>query len=206
MNMKKLYKSLSFTAALLLMLASVALAQERVVSGTVTDETGSGMPGVNVLVKGTSTGTATDVSGKFSLSVPGNDAVLVFTFVGYTSQEETVGTRSTIDVSMKQDASTLEEVVVTGYTSERKQDLVSAVSQVSAGNTVAIPVSSVDQAIQGRVAGVQVTTSGQPGAQASVRIRGFGSFGGNGPLYIVDGVPTFDVSNLNPYDIETTTY
>jgi len=203
--MKKLYKSLSFTAALLLMLASVALAQERVVSGTVTDETGSGMPGVNVLVKGTSTGTATDVSGKFSLSVPGNDAVLVFTFVGYTSQEETVGTRSTIDVSMKQDASTLEEVVVTGYTSERKQDLVSAVSQVSAGNTVAIPVSSVDQAIQGRVAGVQVTTSGQPGAQASVRIRGFGSFGGNGPLYVVDGVPTFDVSNLNPYDIETTT-
>jgi TonB-dependent starch-binding outer membrane protein SusC len=106
---------------------------------------------------------------------------------------------------MVRDTTSLDERVVTGYGSERKADLVSSVSQVSAEHTVAIPVSTLEQALQGRVAGVLTQTSGQPGALGQIRIRGFGSFFGNAPLFIVDGVPTDDVSNLNPYDIESTT-
>lgn len=162
------------------------------------------MPGVNVVIKGTQNGTVTDGTGAFALSVA-PDAVLVFSFIGYKTIEEPINGRTSISVSMQNDLINLEEVVVTGYASERRQDIVSAVSTLSSANTVAIPVSNVEQAIQGRVAGVQVTTSGQPGAPSQVRIRGFGSLGNNAPLYIVDGVPTYDVSNINPYDIETTT-
>jgi TonB-linked SusC/RagA family outer membrane protein len=188
----------------MMMWGSLALAQNSTVSGTVRDETGAGMPGVNVVIKGTQNGTVTDATGAFTLQVP-SDAVLVFSFIGYKTFEEPVNARTSIDVALTSDLVNLEEVVVTGYASERKQDIVSAVSTLSAANTVALPLPNVEQAIQGRVAGVQVTTSGQPGAPSQVRIRGFGSLGSNAPLYIVDGVPTYDVSNINPYDIETTT-
>jgi TonB-linked SusC/RagA family outer membrane protein len=189
MNMKKLYKSLSFTAALLLMLASVALAQERVVTGTVTDENGSGMPGVNVLVKGTSTGTATDVSGKFSLSVPGDDAVLVFTFVGYASQEITVGARTVVDTPLKPDAATLDEIVVVGYGEQKKSLVTGAISTVKAEDLKTVSVGTIDQAIQGRTSGVQIVqNSGQPGAGTRIRIRGAGSSGNSNPLFIIDGI------------------
>jgi len=202
--MKKLYKSLSFTAALLLMLASVALAQERVVTGTVTDENGSGMPGVNVLVKGTSTGTATDVSGKFSLSVPGDDAVLVFTFVGYSSQEVTVGARTVVDVPMKPDAATLDEIVVVGYGEQKKSLVTGSISTVKAEDLKSVSVGTIDQAIQGRTAGVQIINdSGQPGSPARIRIRGSGSSGNSNPLFIIDGIrsSTEGMNFLNPNDI-----
>jgi TonB-dependent starch-binding outer membrane protein SusC len=183
----------------------IGYAQQKSVSGTVTDEAGQAVPGINIVEKGTSNGTATDSNGKYSLNVSGENSVLIFSFIGYKSQEVTVAGRSTVDVAMEPDITSLQEVVVTGYTSERKHDIVAAVSTISAKNTMAIPVSNVEQAIQGRVAGVQVITSGQPGAASQVRIRGFGSFTSNAPLYIVDGVPTYDVSDINPNDIETTT-
>ncbi|WP_333819482.1 SusC/RagA family TonB-linked outer membrane protein [Ohtaekwangia sp.] len=204
--MKKLYRGLSFMAIILLILGSVpALAQSTRVSGTVKDETGEPVPGVSILEKGTSNGTTTDTEGKYSLNVSGPNAVLVFSFIGYVTQEVPVNNQTTIDLSLGADVQSLQEVVVTGYVSERKQDIVAAVSTLSARNTTAIPISNVEQAMQGRVPGVQVITSGQPGAPNQVRIRGFGSFTSNTPLYIVDGVPTYDVSDINPNDIETTT-
>src|SRR6478752_8708130 len=118
--MKKLYKKLSLTAVILLVLTSVGLAQERVVSGTVTDENGSSMPGVNVLVKGTSTGTASDVDGNFKISIASDQSTLLFTFVGYATAEIIVGTRSTVNIQLTPDVQTLTELVVTGYSVEKK--------------------------------------------------------------------------------------
>lgn len=191
---------------LLLLCASLSVwAQQVKVSGTILDENGAPVPGVTVVEKGSSNGTNTDNDGKYSLNVSGSGAIIVFSFIGYKTQEIPVGNQTTIDVSLAPDITALQEVLVTGYSSERKQDIVTAVSTLSKTNTVAIPLSNIEQALQGRVSGVQVTTSGQPGAPSQVRIRGFGSLGGNAPLYIVDGVPTYDVGNINPYDIETTT-
>jgi TonB-dependent starch-binding outer membrane protein SusC len=191
---------------LFLLCSSVAvLAQQVQVSGTIIDENGGAVPGVTVVEKGTSNGTNSDNDGKYTLNVSGSSATLVFSFIGYKTQEVPVNNQTSINISLAPDITALQEVLVTGYSSERKQDIVSAVSVVSKAYTVAIPVSNVEQALQGRVAGVQVTTSGQPGSQSQVRIRGYGSLTSNIPLYVVDGVPTYDVSNINPYDIETTT-
>jgi TonB-dependent starch-binding outer membrane protein SusC len=203
MIMKKIYMRSSITAVLLLVLASVVLAQERTVSGRVTDENGSGMPGVNVLVRGTSTGTASDVDGRYTISVPSDQSVLVFTFVGYTTAELPVGGRSTVDVQMSPDVQTLTELVVTGYAVQEKKDITGSVGVVKAKELTAIPVGNVANQLQGRVAGVTVTGSGQPGQSARVRIRGLGSFDNNNPLYVIDGVPTQDQSTLNPNDIES---
>ena len=202
--MKKLYESLSLSLALMLMLASVALAQERTVSGTVADETGAGMPGVNVLVKGTPQGTVTDVNGAFSVSVS-PDATLVFTFVGYKSTEVVVGDRTSFDVALEPDISSLDEVVVTGYSTDNRRSITGAVSTVKAKDLTVVPSGNVEQQLQGRVAGVTVITNGQPGTTSQIRVRGFGAFGQNQPLYIVDGLPTESVEFLNPDDIETTT-
>lgn len=187
------------------MISSVVLAQQRIVTGTVTDETGSGMPGVNVLVKGTSTGTVTDVNGKYSISVPGDDAILTYTFVGYKTTEVAAGARTSVDVALDVDIASLEEVVVTGYGVDKRRELTGAVSTVKTRDLTVAPTGNVEQMLQGRVAGVTVITNGQPGTNSQIRIRGFGSFGGNQPLYIVDGVPTQNISFLNPDDIETTT-
>ena len=124
--MKKLYESLSLSLAIMLMLASVALAQERVVTGKVIDETGVGMPGVNVLVKGTPTGTVTDANGGFSVSTS-SDATLVFTFVGYGTSEVTVGDRTFIDLQLAVDLTSLDEIVVTGYGVDKRRELTGAV-------------------------------------------------------------------------------
>ena len=205
--MKKLYGSLSLSLAIMLMLASVAVAQDRTVTGTVSDETGSGMPGVNVLVKGTTNGTVTDVEGKYSLSVPSN-ATLVITFVGYKTTEIAVGERTNLDVALEVDLTSLDEVVVTGYGIDKRREIAGAVSIVKTKDLTVTPTGNVEQLLQGRVPGVTVITNGQPGSTAQIRVRGFGSLGpagSNNPLYIVDGVPTQDVSFLNPDDIETTT-
>lgn len=205
--MKKLYESLSLSLAIMLMLASVALAQERVVTGTVADETGTGMPGVNVLVKGTPTGTVTDAQGAFSISAP-SSATLVFTFVGYKTSEVAVGDRTTINLAMEVDLTSLDEVVVTGYGVDKRREIAGAISIVKTKDLTVTPTGNVEQLLQGRVPGVTVIQNGQPGSTAQVRVRGFGSLGpagSNNPLYIVDGVPTGDVSFLNPDDIETTT-
>jgi TonB-linked SusC/RagA family outer membrane protein len=204
--MKNLYTLwLRVTLVIGLMTAASALYAQKSVSGKVLDEAGSPIPGVSILEKGTTNGTTTDTEGKYNLTLRTDNAVLTFSFIGYQTQEVSVDNRTSIAVSMNPDVASLEEVVVTGYTTERKQDIVAAVSTLSNKNTTAIPIPNVEQAIQGRVAGVQVITSGQPGATSQVRIRGYGSFTNNTPLYIVDGVPTFNVDNLNPNDIESTT-
>lgn len=203
MFMKKLYVRLSMTAVLLLMLASVVLAQERTVSGTVNDDTGAPIPGVNVLVKGTTTGTSTDADGKYSLGVSGSDAVLVFSFIGFTTQEVPVGTRTLVDVSMAADVQTLTELVVTGYSTEKKADIIGSVAVVNNKDLMATPTANLSQQLQGRAPGVVASGAGAPGEGATIRIRGITSYGSNQPLYIIDGVPTDDPSRVNPNDIES---
>jgi TonB-linked SusC/RagA family outer membrane protein len=206
MFMKKLYRGLSLAAALMLLFTSVALAQERVVSGAVTDENGSSMPGVNVLLKGTSQGTATDSDGKFSISVPNDQATLVISFVGYSTTEVVVGSRTNVSIQMAPDVTTLNELVVTGYAIQEKKDVTGAIGIVKPTELTAIPSGQVSNQLQGRVAGVTVVGSGQPGSVSKVRIRGMSSISGaNDPLYVVDGVQTLDISTLNPNDVESVT-
>src|SRR5688572_350127 len=156
--MKKLYfNSFKISMVLLLMTVATALyAQDRVVSGKVSDETGNGMPGVNVLVKGTSNGTATDGDGNYRISVSNDAAILVFSFVGYASQEATVGTRSTVDVQLAPDVTTLTELVVTGYAVQEKKDVTGSVSVVKPAELNAMPQGNVSNQLQGRVAGLTV--------------------------------------------------
>jgi TonB-linked SusC/RagA family outer membrane protein len=203
--MKKLYSNgrhWLFTV-LWLMSSTFVWAQERTVSGSVKDENGSGMPGVNVLIKGTASGTATDASGQFRISVPSSNSVLVFSFVGYTTQEVTVGSQSTVDVSMALDVQALSEVVVIGYGTQEKKDITGSVGVVKAKELTEVPVGNVANQLQGRVAGVTVINNGQPGSAPVINIRGFGGFAGNDPLYVVDGVQTLDISTVNPNDIES---
>ncbi|MCB0570817.1 MAG: TonB-dependent receptor [Phaeodactylibacter sp.] len=193
-------------SALLLMLAfAVGLSAQTVrLSGTVTDENGLGLPGVSILVQGTTTGTVSDVDGTYQLAAE-KGAALVFSFTGYSSQTITVGSETTIDVQMQPSAEVLSEVVVTGYQTQRKRDISGAVSVVSAEDMETIVASSFAQKLAGRAPGVTVSTSGAPGDVANVRIRGISSFGSNDPLYIIDGIPVQDKGNLNinPNDIES---
>lgn len=204
--MKKLYSKARHIMLLFLWLAGSysALAQDRTISGTVSDETGSPMPGVNVLVSGTSNGTVTDISGKYSISV-NSGSKLLFSFIGYMSKEVAIGENTKIDVKLDADVTTLNELVVTGYSIDKRRELTGSVSIVKSKELTIAPSGNIEQMLQGRVAGVTVITNGQPGTTSQVRIRGFGAFGGNSPLYVVDGVPTGDISFLNPDDIESTT-
>lgn len=179
------------------------------ISGTVTDEiTGEGLPGVSVIIKGTQSGTVTDTDGRYKLSVSDENAVLVFSFVGYISKEFTAGSNSVIDVKLDQDTQLLNEVVVVGYGTVNKSDLTGSVSSVEMEAIKDIPANSVEGLLQGRSAGLQVVNSSQdPGAGATVRIRGGSSLqGSNSPLVVVDGFPLGDAGNLqeiNPADIES---
>jgi TonB-dependent starch-binding outer membrane protein SusC len=204
--MQKLYSLCSLLTVLLLVTGSVAFAQERIVTGLVKDENGTGMPGVNVVLKGTALGTATDVDGKFSIAVPNENTTIVFSFVGYTSSEVLVGSRSSIDISLTPDVMSLSEVVVTGYSTQRKRDITGAVSVVKVDELQTVQAPSVAQKLEGRASGVTISTSGEPGEGTNIRIRGLGSFTqGNDPLWIIDGVRSFDKGNnwLNPNDIES---
>jgi TonB-linked SusC/RagA family outer membrane protein len=204
MFMEKFYKSLSVFLLLLVLSSATALAQ-KTVTGTILDEFGDGLPGVTVLVKGTTTGTATDIDGKFSLNVPSNESVLVFSFIGYRAVEQIVGNRSVIDLSMAPDERQLTELIITGYTIDSRRETTGAISTVNPRDLTIIPTGNVEQVLQGRIAGVTVVTNGQPGTTSQVRVRGFGAFGGNQPLYIVDGVPVENTDFINPDDIESTT-
>lgn len=204
MYMKNVYKILSVCLTLLVLSVSSAYAQ-KTVTGTVLDEFGLGLPGVSILVKGTTTGTATDIDGKYSLSVPNDQATLVFSFIGYAAVEQIVGPRSVINVSMKPDERTLTELVVTGYSIDSRRETTGAIATVNPKDLTVIPTGNVEQTLQGRVSGVTVITNGQPGTSSIIRVRGFGAFGGNEPLYIVDGLPTVSTDFLNPDDIESTT-
>ena len=186
----------------LLLGSTVLLAQERTVTGRVTDESQATVPGASVLIKGTTTGTVSDADGNFTIAVSDDD-VLIFSFIGYSTQEILVGSQTNINVIMQVDITQLQEIVVTGYATQQKKDLTGSVGVVETKDLIAIPTGNVTNQLQGRVAGVTVTGSGQPGTTSKVRIRGFGSFQNNDPLYIVDGVPTQDISTLNPNDVES---
>jgi TonB-linked SusC/RagA family outer membrane protein len=186
------------------------------ITGRVTSETGEALPGVSVVVKGTSRGTTTDVQGRYQLSIPEEATALVYSFVGYVSQEQLVKNRSVIDIQLVPDTKSLNEVVVVGYGQVRKSDLTGAVATVPVEEIRKVAVTSLDQALQGRAAGVQITqNSGAPGGSTSIRIRGGNSIqGDNEPLYVIDGIPfkndgassgsSFNVlSTLNPSDIES---
>lgn len=166
------------------------MAHAQSVSGTVSDANGP-LPGANVLVKGTTNGTQTDFDGNYSLSnVPAN-AVLVFSYVGFKTAEAAVGGRTTVSITLEEDAQALEEVVLVGYGAVRKKDATGAVASVKAEDFNKGITTSADQLLQGRVSGVQITTSsGEPGAAANIRVRGTSSIrSGNDPLVVLDGVP-----------------
>lgn len=198
----KFYTCLSVVLILLLSVGFTQ-AQNVQVTGTVSDETGSPLPGVTILLKGTTSGTTTDLDGKYSISGPA-EGVLVFSFIGYNPIEETIGNRSQINVSLSPDLADLEEVVVVGYGTQKKSQLTGAISSVGNKEIQELPITDARQALQGRAAGVDVTQAGsKPGSAPQVRIRGRRSFNAsNEPLYVVDGIPTVGgLDDINPQDI-----
>ncbi|WP_353720500.1 TonB-dependent receptor [Dyadobacter sp. 676] len=205
--MKKNYKltgalrlCLSLTALFLWLTAGAWAASVR---GRVTSEKNDPLVGVNVIVKGTSTGTSTDADGRFSIHLPDGSNTLIFSFIGYVSKEVTVGNESEITVKLAADTKILNEVVVVGYGTQRKSDVTGSLSSISADQFREQPVNRLDQVLQGRAAGVQVTNaSGSPGGDVRIRIRGANSINGdNSPLYVVDGFVGADFNNINPDDI-----
>ena len=181
------------------------LAQARAVTGTVTAaEDNTTLPGVTVVIKNTNTGTTTDQDGKFSINASGDNPTLVFSAVGFATQEIAVGNRSVVDVKMGVDLKTLNEVVVVGYGTQKKSQVTGAIVQVSAKEIQEMPITNVGQALQGRAAGVDVTQTGsKPGTVPKILIRGRRSFNAtNDPLYVVDGIPlSAGYEDLNPSDV-----
>lgn len=176
------------------------------VQGTVTDDAGSPLPGVNILVKGTLTGTTSDTDGRYSISAPSGDAVLVFSFIGYTTQEIPVGNQSVIDVSMVSDVQTLGEITVVGYGTQRKETVTGAVASIKSADIVKNDVADVTNTIAGRIPGViAVQSHAQPGDDAAqLFIRGQSTLNDNSPLVMVDGVQR-DFNRIDPNNIESIT-
>lgn len=210
MNVKsKLQRSVLRRLSLLALFCSFSfamMAQTKTITGVVTSsEDGEKLIGVTVVVKGTTTGSVTNIDGKYTLSVKDNDATLVFSMVGMKSTEVKIGGKSVINVALASDTKLLEQVVVTGYTSQKKADLTGAVSVVKVDEVKDAPFANAAQALQGRVAGVQINTDGAPGGgNTSIRIRGMGTVNNTNPLYIIDGVPTTEnLNSINSSDIES---
>ncbi|MFD2513734.1 SusC/RagA family TonB-linked outer membrane protein [Pontibacter locisalis] len=210
-------KLLLMSFVLMFTLLNQVVAQSKTVSGTVTDQTTSqGLPGVAVIVKGTTVGTTTGADGSYSINVPAGSSTLVFRFIGYQTIEKSVGNAGTINVALATDQKLLDEVVVVGYGTQLKKDVTSSISQVKGSEIANIATPSFDQQLAGRATGVQVTQpSGILGAAPTIRIRGVNSItGGNSPLIVVDGVPAFSgnaggftpantLGDINPADIES---
>jgi TonB-linked SusC/RagA family outer membrane protein len=179
--------------------------QQKSVSGKVTDSTGASLPGVSVVVKGTTTGVITDMDGKYSLSKIPQNATLQFSFVGMKTQEIIVESKTTINVTLVEEAIGIEEVVAMGYSTQKRKSITGATNSINAKDIDNLPVTNINQALQGRVAGVDMGTSGNPSSQAVVRIRGINSFNsGNSPLYVVDGIQfQGNINAINPSDVES---
>src|SRR5690554_4479686 len=176
------------------------------VSGRITSPTDQGgIPGVNIIIKGTLSGTVSDLEGNYTIDVPNEDDVLVFSSIGYVTQEIPVNGRTLINVTLLEDTQSLDEVVVTGYSTQRQKDITGSISVVDVDKLKEMPASNFGQQLQGRAAGVTVGTQGAPGSSTMIRIRGVGTVNNNGPLYIIDGVSTRnqDLNSLNPNDIES---
>ncbi|MEJ7766385.1 MAG: TonB-dependent receptor [Chitinophagaceae bacterium] len=181
------------------------LAQNHMVTGTVTDQDGKALIGASVTIKNTQGGTSTDANGKFSLNAPNANSTLVITSIGFTTQEVPVNNLSTINVSMIPDATALKDFVVVGYGVQKKKSLTGAVVSVDEEQLRAMPVGNPVSRLQGRAAGVTITNNNAPGAGSTVRVRGYGSLGNNNPLYVIDGIPRTGMDNINPNDIESMT-
>ena len=180
---------------------------DNTIKGTIIDEKGEKLPGVSIVVKGTTRGTTTNSNGDYTISVPDNKATLVFSFVGYESQEVIVGNKTNLNLTLKLDNKALDEVVVVGYGTSNKLNLSGSVSTVSSETLLERPVPNVQNLLQGRIAGLDIIQStGEPGRDnASIQLRGFGSFGAsNAPLILVDGI-IGTINNLSPQDIESVT-
>lgn len=183
---------------------SATLHAQLVVKGKVTEETSSGMPGVNIIVKGTTIGTTTDNEGNYSIQVPSDQSVLIYSFIGYITQEQAVNGRTTIDISLPFSASELSEIVVVGYGTQKKSDITGSIVRVTEESLREVPVANISQALQGRAAGVEInSTSSRPGAGAQIRIRGSRSLSAtNDPLIVLDGIPfNGTINDINPSDI-----
>lgn len=181
-----------------------AAVAQNTISGKVTDNSGP-LPGVNVIVQGTTNGTVTDFDGNYSIRVPEDAITLVFSYIGYTTRQISINGRTEIDLTMTEDAQALSEVVVVGYGTQRKADLTGAVGSIGAAQIETKPITSPDQALAGTIAGVNITNrSGDPGAPISVNIRGIGTPGVNDPLWVIDGVPIVQTTNITVNTSSTT--
>lgn len=175
----------------------------RQITGTVIDATGMPIIGANVMVKGTTNGTITDIDGKFTLEVA-KDAILQVSYIGYMNQEIPVGNKSVLSISLQEDTQKLDEVVVIGYGTMKKSDITGAISSVSEEKIARQAVANVSTALQGLATGVSVTSSsGSPGSAATIRIRGVGTVNDAEPLFVVDGMPVTDINYLNTSDIQS---
>jgi TonB-linked SusC/RagA family outer membrane protein len=173
------------------------------VTGMVTDASGAPLPGVSIKLKGSSLGTVTNIDGKYTITLPDGTGTLIYNFLGFTSQEAAVNGQAVINIKLAEESKALNEVVVVGYATQKKKDLTGAVAVVNVKDLNKQASSSVNSQLQGQASGVTVTGSGQPGEEPQVHIRGFNTFGDNTPLYVVDGMETYDVSTINPNDVES---
>lgn len=192
-----------FLLLFFLFFSTVTLAQNTRISGKVTDKKGVPIPGVNVKIKGTSTGSATDADGIYSLNASRGGSSLVFSFVGYTSKEVPINGRTTIDVQLDEETTSLNEVVVVGYGTQQKKDLTGAVSVVKAADIQKRQATTVAEAMQGLATGVNIRGGGQPGSEANILIRGLKNLSGTNPLYVIDGLISTANRDFNPNDIES---
>ncbi|MEM6526166.1 MAG: SusC/RagA family TonB-linked outer membrane protein, partial [Bacteroidota bacterium] len=190
-----------------LLMCPFGLFAQTVIKGKVTDDTGEELPGVNVVVKGTSNGTVTDIFGDYSLEVSDPSATLVFSFVGFVSQEIVIGSQSVVDVQLVTDVVSLQEVVVVGYGTTTEKELTASVSTIKSEDITKLNPSRIENVLQGQISGVQITSgSGSPGGGQNIRIRGINSNGDNRPLIILDGVRYGDdLSTIDPNNIESIT-
>ncbi len=197
-----LWKASPFIMALLFSLNVGA--QSLTVNGNVTTDDDAGLPGVNVIIKGTSQGTITDLNGNYSLDGASSDAVFVFSSIGFVTQEVAVGNQTVINIVLVEDITALDEIVVIGYGTQKKSDLTGAVGQVKGAELAKLTTANATNAMQGRMAGVRVEANGgAPGARALVTIRGSGTMSDRQPLYVIDGMFTDNMEMLNPNDIES---
>lgn len=186
-----------------LLSSAMVFSQEKTITGKITDSNGLALPGVNISLKGTTIGTVSNIDGEYSIGAS-SENLIVFSFIGHTTQEILVGNQSTINVIMMEDALSVDEVVVVGYGVKKKSLVTGSISSIKSDDIQNVPVSRADQAIQGKTAGVSIlSTSGSPGAGAKIRIRGVNSNGNSNPLFIVDGMKTGDINNIDPGDIES---
>jgi TonB-linked SusC/RagA family outer membrane protein len=205
--MGKHQRSIRWVLMSTILIFSTIVAQAQVVvKGKVVDELGKGLPGVSIVIKGTSSGTASIENGNYSISVSGKAAVLVFNFIGYSSKEVIVGSQTTINVSLLPTSSDLEQVVVVGYGTQRKEAVTGSVASINGDKMREVPAPNIAQAIQGRIAGVEITqTSSKPGASMQILIRGQRSLtASNDPLIVLDGIPfPGSIADINPNDIKS---